>query len=405
MIHKIAFRNIWRNKLRSWVVITSIVLGIFGGLAVISTARGLTKMRQDNAIKTYVSHIQIHNPKYNLLGEVEYTLGNGNAVLQELKANDKIRAAAGRLKVESFVQSARGNTGLILNGVIPADEIELTNILELSEAGNFLEEYKRKPPIVLSKTQAERLNVKLKSTVQCTFTNSKGEPVTTGFKVVDIYETTNTLYDQVNAFVLLPKLQELVGLKDIHEIALMLNDDDAVRDYRKHLQATYPTMEIDSWRGIAPELGYAEKMMDLVMTIFLIIIMLALAFGIINTMLMAVLERRKELGMLLSVGMNKKKIFWMIIWESIYLALIAGPVGILTAYLAINFFNRVGIDLSFAAKGLNSVGLGSTIYPYLDTVYYVVIALLVIATALLSCIYPARKALKLNPSETLRTAV
>jgi putative ABC transport system permease protein len=162
MIHKIAFRNIWRNKLRSWVVITSIVLGIFGGLAVISTARGLTKMRQDNAIKTYVSHIQIHNPKYNLLGEVEYTLGNGNAVLQELKANDKIRAAAGRLKVESFVQSARGNTGLILNGVIPADEIELTNILELSEAGNFLEEYKRKPPIVLSKTQAERLNVKLK---------------------------------------------------------------------------------------------------------------------------------------------------------------------------------------------------------------------------------------------------
>lgn len=405
MIHKIAFRNIWRNKLRSWVVITSIVLGIFGGLAVISTARGLTKMRQDNAIKTYVSHIQIHNPQYNLLGEVEYTLHNGAELLQKLKQKEDVKAVAGRLKVESFVQSARGNTGLILNGVLPADEKELTNILELSEVGNFLEDYKRKPPIVLSKTQAERLNVKLKSTVQCTFTNHKGEPVTAGFKVVDIYETTNTLYDQVNAFVLLPKLQELVGLQEIHQIALMLNDEDQVRDFRKELQSSYPEVEVGSWRGIAPELGYAEKMMDLVMTIFLIIIMLALAFGIINTMLMAVLERRKELGMLLSVGMNKKKVFWMIIWESIYLAMIAGPIGILVAYLAINFFNEVGIDLSFAAKGLNSVGLGSTIYPYLDSFYYIFIALLVIATSLLSCIYPARKALKLNPSETLRTAV
>jgi len=71
----------------------------------------------------------------------------------------------------------------------------------------------------------------------------------------------------------------------------------------------FPGLHIASWRGIAPELGYADTMMDLVMTIFLVIIMLALAFGIVNTMLMAVLERKKELGMLISVGMNKRKVF------------------------------------------------------------------------------------------------
>jgi len=140
------------------------------------------------------------------------------------------------------------------------------------------------------------------------------------------------------------------------------------------------------------------------MTIFLVIIMLALAFGIVNTMLMAVLERKKELGMLISVGMNKRKVFWMIVWESIFLALIAGPLGIVTSYLAIQFFGKYGIDLSFAAAGLRSVGLESIIYPTIDSYYYIVISVLVIITAILSCIYPALKALKLNPAETLRTA-
>ena len=132
--------------------------------------------------------------------------------------------------------------------------------------------------------------------------------------------------------------------------------------------------------------------------------MLALAFGIVNTMLMAVLERKKELGMLISVGMNKRKVFWMIIWESIFLALIAGPLGIFSTYLAVNFFGRVGIDLSFAAQGLRSIGLESTLFPILDDKYYVIISILVIITAILSCIYPALKALKLNPAETLRKA-
>jgi len=132
--------------------------------------------------------------------------------------------------------------------------------------------------------------------------------------------------------------------------------------------------------------------------------MLALAFGIINTMLMAVLERKKELGMLLSIGMNKNKIFLMIVLESTFLALISGPIGLSISYLVVTFYEDTGIDLSFASSGLKSVGIESTIYPFLDSNYYFIISVLVILTAILSSIYPAFKALKLNPSETLRTA-
>jgi putative ABC transport system permease protein len=404
MIFKIAFKNIWRNKLRSWTVIIAIALGIFGGLAVISTATGLSDMRQDNAIRTYVSHIQVHDSNYLKFNGLTDIIAEENEIVSYIKKHPNTEGVSARLRVESFIQSAGGTSGVILNGINPADEKRVTNISEMLQDDNFLERYKRKPPILISQKLATKLNAKIKTTIQCSFTDANGMPVTGAFKVVDIFSTSNSMYDEVNAFVRLEDLQAISAVYGSQEIALTLKDDEQVEAYRKELIQNFPKQHIASWRGIAPELGYADKMMDLVMTIFLIVIMLALAFGIVNTMLMAVLERKKELGMLISVGMNKRKVFWMIVWESIFLALIAGPLGIIASYLAISFFGRYGIDLSFAAEGLRSVGLESMIYPTLSSNYYIVISVLVVTTAILSCIYPALKALKLNPAETLRTA-
>ncbi len=220
-----------------------------------------------------------------------------------------------------------------------------------------------------------------------------------------MFSTSNSLYDEVNAFVLLKDLAVLAKEEHVHEYAIIARDAKNVENLRNNLSSNFKNLQTDSWRAIAPELGYADKMMEIVMTLFLIIIMLALAFGIINTMLMAVFERKKEIGMLLSVGMNKRKIFWMILWESICLAIIAGPIGILISYGVISLFSIIGINVAFAADGLRSVGLDSTIYPSLDNKFYWLMTALVIITSILSCIYPARKALQLNPSETLRTSV
>ena len=404
MIVRIAFKNIWRNRLRSWTLIIAIALGIFGGLAVVSTATGLTNMRQRNAISTYVSHIQIHDSNYLKYAGLEDLIANENEVVSYLEKSEKVNGVSARLRLESFVQSAGGSSGIVLNGIHPESEKQVTNLYTKLQDSNYLEHYKRKSPILISQRLADKLNARIKTTLQVSFTGADEIPITGVFKVVDIFQTSNSLYDDLNAFVRLEDLQALSGVMGSHEIAITLHDDDEVEGLKQELEIKFPTHHIASWRGIAPELGYADKMMGLVMTIFLIIIMLALAFGIVNTMLMAVLERKKELGMLISVGMNKQKVFWMIVWESIFLALIAGPIGIVAAYLGVNFFGTYGIDLSFAAKGLRSVGLESTLFPELDSNYYLIISILVVCTAILSCIYPAYKALKLNPAETIRTA-
>ena len=404
MIIKIAFKNIWRNSLRSWTVIIAITLGIFGGLAVISTATGLSKMRQNNAIDTYISHIQIHDTNYLQYARINDTIFQKEELISFIKLSKFTSGLSTRIKAESFIQSAGGTSGVILNGIIPSNEKNVTGIHKKLDQGNYLKNYKRKPPIIISKILSTKLNAKINTTIQCTFLNAQGESAVCLFKVVDIYNTNNSLYDEVNAFVKMEDLKEYSQLSGIHEIAIKIENESNVESFRSKLIQQFPNHQIDSWRGIAPELGYADKMMNLILIIFLIIIMLALAFGIINTMLMAVLERKKELGMLLSIGMNKRKVFWMIIWESIFLALISGPLGLLSSYLAITTFANHGIDLSFAATGLKSVGIESTIYPYVEDRFYYIISFLVILTAILSSIYPAMRALKLNPSETLRTA-
>ena len=404
MIIKIAFKNIWRNSLRSWTVIIAITLGIFGGLAIISTATGLSKMRQNNAIDTYISHIQIHDTNYLQYARINDTIFQKEELISFIKLSKFTSGLSTRIKAESFIQSAGGTSGVILNGIIPSNEKNVTGIYKKLDQGNYLKNYKRKPPIIISKILSTKLNAKINTTIQCTFLNAQGESAVCLFKVVDIYNTNNSLYDEVNAFVKMEDLKEYSQLSGIHEIAIKIENESNVESFRSKLIQQFPNHQIDSWRGIAPELGYADKMMNLILIIFLIIIMLALAFGIINTMLMAVLERKKELGMLLSIGMNKRKVFWMIIWESIFLALISGPLGLISSYLAITTFANHGIDLSFAAKGLKSVGIESTIYPYVENRFYYIISFLVIITAILSSIYPAMRALKLNPSETLRTA-
>lgn len=405
MIFKIAFRNIWRNKLRSWAVIGAIALGIFGGLAVVGTAKGLAKMRKDKAIAAYVSHIQIHDSNYVRTGNPNYDIINIASIKNELHTSSIVKAFSPRQKKEAYIQSAGGAGGVILNGVEAENEKKTTNISEQCEEGEFLDETNLDWHIVLGKKTAKNLGVSLGEVVQCSFIDEEGNTITQAFEIIGLYVSPNGMQEEMNAYLHFDKLAELTGTQQIHEIAIQLNNESSTRAMVNKLEAKYPTkLQIDPWQLTAPELGYADKMMDFMMSLFLIIIMLALAFGIVNTMLMAVLERKKELGMLLCVGMNKRKVFWMIVLESVMLSAIAAPIGLLLTYLVITYYKSVGIDLSIASEGLKSVGISSVLYPFLETKYYVQISILVVITGITACIYPAFKALKLNPAETIRTA-
>jgi ABC-type antimicrobial peptide transport system permease subunit len=137
---------------------------------------------------------------------------------------------------------------------------------------------------------------------------------------------------------------------------------------------------------------------DQIMYIIIGIILLALMFGIINTMLMAVLERQREFGMLMAIGMNKQRVFFMVVSESVMLTCIGIPAGLLLTILTVDIFSRHGIDLSTFSKALSQFGFSNIVYPELQTHMFLPISMMTALTAILSAIYPAIKALQYKPA-------
>lgn len=396
---KIAWRNVWRNKLRSGVVIISIVLGIWSGLFIMAMTLGLNEQRMSGAINTYLSHIQIHHPKFEDDYNKKYTLINSERIAKHLDTISHLKSFSERLVLTGMAATAKGNYGIRIMGVFPEQEKNVTNISQKLIKGTYLNKLKRNP-IIIGKKLANKLGVKINSKIVLNFQDADNNTIASSFRIEGIFKTSSSVFDEGTVFVKYEDIAHMTGLQGrFHEIAILcdkINNTEAVES-----QIKTPNL-VESWDVISPELGYAQKTMSSFIYIFMGIILLALAFGIINTMLMAILERKRELGMLLSVGMDKRKIFSMILFETVFLALIATPIGMLSSILSISYFGKYGIDLSSVAAGLESLGIGAKIYTNLPTVLYFNITLMTLIVAFISALVPARRALKLKPAEAVK---
>ena len=171
---------------------------------------------------------------------------------------------------------------------------------------------------------------------------------------------------------------------------------------QQRLQKEFPSLKIQNYREISPDIQLYETQIKSSVMVFIIVIMLALLFGIVNTMLMSVLERYKELGMLMAVGMNKIRVFVMVFIETVILTVIAAMPGLLFGYWTVRHFGVSGIDMSTFAASLNEFGMSHIVYTALDTDVYMQLLISVIVTAIIASLYPAWKAVSLRPVEAIR---
>ncbi len=406
MLIKIAWRNIWRSKLRSAVVLLAIASGLIGGLFSSAWMNGMANQRVRNAFSIETAHIQFHNPKFSENFDIKKTINSTDQKLFELRKLEEVKAVTSRIKTQAMAATANKNSGVTIVGVNPKTEKEVFELYAKIDStdGNFFES-KRRNAIVISKALAKELKVKLKSKIVLTFQDFNGEITGAAFKVIGIYKTQNSPWDKMHVFVKDGDLRKVLELPEnqSHEIDILLNDYTLAPALSKKLQDKYPDILSEDWAEIQPYLSFISEYMDVMMGIFIIIILAALGFGIVNTMLMVILERTRELGMLMAIGMSKSRIFKMIMLETVFLALVGAVVGEFISMLLINYYGGVGIDISSLAEGMESVGYSAVSYPELDLIRYVQITIMVVITGIIASIYPAVKALSLHPVEAIRT--
>ena len=400
MIGKIAWKNIWRNKVRSAVVIIAIAIGLWAGMFASAFVVGMMNQKIDSVINLELSHFQVHHPSFQDEMLPKFVIPNSEEIIQKMNNNEAIKNTSPRVVAMPMINSANYSGMLKVTGIDPENEKRVTDLHEFVLEGKYFEGIKRNP-ILLSKKTAEKYKIKIRSKVVLTLQDKQGEITAGAFRVVGIYDSKNGMYDEMNAFVLAPDLQKLLDINhDVHEIAVLLNEHDLAESVATQYQEEFPNLEIKSWMDLESGMRFMVEAMD-VYTFFIVgIILVALLFSIINTMLMAVLERVREIGMLMAVGMSKLRVFKMIMLETVFLCLIGGPLGLLLAWICIQYFGRYGIDLGGASY--SDYGFTNLVYTQLDMMSYISVTLMVLGMAILAAIYPAVKAINLIPVEAIR---
>lgn len=403
MLPILAWRNVWRSRNRSLVVIGAVILGVWAIIFTLGFFNGMIRSYINNGIEHLHSHVQVHHPKYKDDKEIGLYMKDSEQLVKKIGQVDNVQGVTGRLVANGMINTAKGSKGVQITGIDKAAEASVTKIDQKLVEGKYLEGTK-KNPIMISKKMAEDLKVKIRSKVVLTFQDKDSEMVSGAFRIVGLFDTKMPT-DQMMVYVDKKDLAKLVGLGNVsHQVAVYLDDPLKLEESTAAIKAAVPNdLLVESWREVAPDLTFMESQFQTQIYIIMGIILLALVFGIINTMLMAVLERTKELGMLMAIGMNRTKVFFLIIIETIMLTFIGAPIGMLLGFLSIYFTSKNGIDLSAYGEGLEEFGMSAFVYPSLDTSVYITLAVAVGFCAIFSAIYPSLKAISLKPVEALRT--
>lgn len=399
-ILSLGWKNIWRNPTRSAVVIIAVLLGLWAGIFISAFFNGMAQGYLRNQLELSVGHLQVSHPEFEDQMLPRYGIVDAASLADSLAGLPFVSGIRAESLSGGLAQSAHGSYGTTLHGIEASGD-------PAHPAARYLEEGEMpdpsgRNPVTVGDALAERLGIGLKSRIVLSFQDINGEITAGAFRVSGIFDSPNQQYDQANVFVNRADLNRLLGEENlVHRITLMADDFGRAPHYRDRLAQTLPNLQVRSWGEIAPELEYVYSAMDISLYVIMFIIILALIFSIVNTMLMAILERTKELGMLMAVGMNRVRIFGMILAETFFLTMTGVPLGLFLSWGTVSLLADRGIDLSAFAEGLNAYGMGTVIHPELQAAYYLNIALMVAAAALLSALYPAWKTLKLKPVEAI----
>ncbi|HKJ82018.1 MAG TPA: FtsX-like permease family protein [Ignavibacteriaceae bacterium] len=397
MLIKLAWRNIWRNRRRSLIVLTSVVVGLVAIVISDGLSNGMIGQMLFNQINLNISHIQIHKKGFNNNKTVKNFISDYKKVDEVLKDDPSIKSYSKRVFITGILSSANNSSGVNIYGIDPEQEAKVSIIKNSMIEGSYLTKNKR--DIIIGEKLAEKLEVEIGDKVVAMANTLKGNIGSEVFRVVGIFKTASSKFDKTAIYIPAATEQNMLNIGDkYYEYAVITKDYDKVDETQKYLEAKLgDSFEVLSYKDLLPMLIYQIELYKETMWILNVIIGLALIFGIINSMLMSVFERIREFGVLMSIGMKNSRIYLMIVTEAFIIGIVGTIVGIIVGLLLEIPLAHTGIDLSFFSSGLEAFGIGTVIYPVLSIGNIMMSSIFMPFVAILGALYPAYKAIKLEP--------
>jgi ABC-type lipoprotein release transport system permease subunit len=396
----LAWRNLWRHRGRTAAILFALALGVWSMVSLAALSRGSMEQQLVKAILNLTGHIQIHAPGYSDDPVVEHRMNPPASALMAALSRPEVTAWAMRVRVPAVVASERESAGVTLVGIDPARERGLSFIPDAVTQGRYLEAGDE-AGILLGRKLAERLETGVGRRVVVMSQDVNNSVADRGFRVVGIFDAEPQAAEEIYVFVTLASAQQMLKLGDnISEIALMTTDRDRLDGPLAALRAAAPDLDVQPWTVVEPLLVLTEKVVNVILIVWYVIVFTAMSFGLVNTLLMAVFERTREFGLFQALGMPPRHILGQVLAESCILLAVALALGNLGGWLTVLAL-KDGLDLSAFAKGFEMMGVSPIIYPALRAGDVAAANVLVTVLGLAASLYPAWRAARHVPVEAI----
>ena len=398
---RLSWRYLWRNHRRTLIMLLAISVGVWAMIFMTALMRGMVDQMIEDGIDALPGYVQIHHRAYRDDPNVENSLPPPASGLVDALQSPPATAWAPRVKVPAMISSERNSRGVLLLGVDPRAEIALgfdpSSIVE----GRFLEGPDDQG-LVVGRKMLARLETDLGKRVVIMSQDPDNNIADRGFRIVGVFKGKLSAQEENLVYVALGTSQALLGIGNhVSEIAVTGGDyRDVSVLYDSVRKAAGDDVEVLPWTELDTYLGLMLGVMDGFVLIWVCVIFLALSFGLVNTLMMAVFERVREIGLMQALGMKPASILYQVLLESMMLLLLGLLLGNALAVLSILPI-RDGIDLSVVAEGIEMMGASSTLYPALKAKDLIMANTVVIILGILTSLLPAWRAAQYRPVEAI----
>jgi len=405
VLAKMAWLNIWRNRRRTIIMLLAMTVGLAGILFEQALINGWLDEMVDSAVRTFEGHVKVLGEGYHENPVVENCMEIPSSLHAWLDADPRVRAWSERIVARGLLCTPSHSRVVTVIGIDPDREKAVSDISDAMREGVFLSPGSA-GAVMMGHRLAEKIKARLgRKTVL--MAQQLGEELGSGaFRVRAIYATGSGGFDENHVYLLKSDAQKLLGLTNrITEVVVMLHDIDQSDSFGEDLARRLKDSPVEalSWKQRLPLVARYLELTGKFVLPYYAVFYLAMAFGIVNTMSMAIADRTAEIGVFLALGMSRSRIVLLLLLEVCWISLLACVTGLVLGGGLVWHFGTRGMDLSRFADAMDFLGMGKVIYPYLTTLGIVISSAVMIAVSLVFCLFPAIRAARRTPVHALRT--
>jgi ABC-type lipoprotein release transport system permease subunit len=401
ILSRLSWRNLWRNHRRTLIMLLAITLGTWAMIFMTALMRGMVSQMVSDGISALPGHVQVHDPEYRDDPSVANLIPMSDSEIERRFGAAGFRQWASRVRVPAVITSEYDSRGVTLLGVDPELEEGMTFVDYDAVDGRFLESVDD-TGVVIGRKLARTLSTEVGKRVVLMSQDPDNEVADRGFRVVGLFDASVMSFEEQFVFVGKSTLQKMLRIGDrVSEIAVLGDDFRNIEPvYEKTVDLVDSNLEVKRWTELDEYLGSMLSVMDGFVVVWIVVIFLALSFGLVNTLVMAVFERVREIGLMLALGMRPASILGQIILESLLMLAIGLAIGTMLAWATVQPI-KDGVDISFVGEGMDMWGMSSVLQPELLVSDVVLANVVVLVLGFFASLSPAWRAANLEPIEAI----